>query len=198
MLRRAPLIRMAALLLLGALALHELRFLINLGHGGVGTGGHGHGYLMLAGPVIGTVTAILLGSLVVRSAVCASEARAQRVRVARVWPLAAAALLAIFTAQELVEGAITPGHPSGFDGVFGDGGWVSIPLSLAIGAGIALLVRITQRVAEASPVGTGWLSDLTQLVVPCTSCFSPVARTIGMRRRPLAFRLAGRGPPAQV
>lgn len=189
---------MAALLLLGALSLHELRFLIDVGHGGVGTGGHGHGYLLLAGPIIGMVAAILLGSLVVRSAVCSPSARVQRVRVARVWPLAAAALLAIYTSQELVEGAVAPGHPSGLDGVFGNGGWVSIPLSLAIGAVIALLVRITQRVADASPVGRGWLSDLTQLVLPSTSCFSPVARTIGKRRRPLAFRLAGRGPPAQV
>lgn len=198
MIRYAALLRLAALLLLGALLLHELRYVLVLGHGRGSAGAHGHGYLLLAGPLVGTAAAILLGALVLRSAVCVTPATRTRTRLTRVWPLAAAALLTIYTSQELVEGVIAPGHPAGFDGVFGGGGWVSVPLAIALGGAVALLVGIAQRVAESAPVGEGWLGELTHLVVPSTSCFSPVERTLGARRRPLAFRLAGRGPPVLV
>ena len=44
------------------------------------------------------------------------------------------ALAAIFCAQELTEGAIATGHPAGLAAVLADGGWVFLPLALAIGA----------------------------------------------------------------
>lgn len=176
--------------------LHELRFRLDLGHGGE-TAAHGHGYLVLVAPVAGTFAALLLGALVLRSAVCPPEQQ-RRIRLRRVWPLAAAALLGIYTSQELVEGLVSHGHPSGLAGVFGAGGWVSIPLALALGGGVALLVQVTQRVAEAAPAGAGWLAGITVAHSAPAPLRILVSRTLGGRRRPLAFRLAGRGPPSTV
>ncbi len=119
-------------------------------------------------------------------------------RLRRIWPLAAAALLGIYACQELVEGLVSHGHPSGLAGVFGAGGWVSIPLALALGGGMALLVQVTQRVAEAAPAGAGWLAGITVLQSAPVPLRTLVSRTLGCRRRPLAFRLAGRGPPVWV
>jgi hypothetical protein len=194
--RHAPLLRLAALLLLAALVLHELRFRLDLGHGGE-VAAHGHGYLALAAPVAGSLATLVLGALVLRSAVCPPEQQ-RRIRLRRVWPLAAAALLGIYTSQELVEGLVSHGHPSGLAGVFGAGGWVSIPLAIALGGGVALLVQVTQRVAEAAPVGAGWLEGIVARHSAPAPLRTLVSRTLGVRRRPLAFRLAGRGPPVLV
>jgi hypothetical protein len=55
--------------------------------------------------------------------------------------LIGAALLALYSCQELLEGMLSSGHPEGFDGVFGDGGWWAVPLSLACGLVIAAALR---------------------------------------------------------
>ena len=55
--------------------------------------------------------------------------------------LIGAALLALYSCQELLEGMLSSGHPGGFDGVFGDGGWWAVPLSLACGFVIAAALR---------------------------------------------------------
>jgi hypothetical protein len=55
--------------------------------------------------------------------------------------LIGAALLALYSCQELLEGMLSNGHPEGFNGVFGDGGWWAAPLSLACGLVIAAALR---------------------------------------------------------
>jgi hypothetical protein len=52
-----------------------------------------------------------------------------------------ASLLALYSCQELLEGMLSSGHPGGFNGVFGDGGWWAVPLSLACGLVIAAALR---------------------------------------------------------
>ena len=57
--------------------------------------------------------------------------------------------MSIYTLQETIEGSLSPGHPGGTIGVYGNGGWTAVFLSLAIGALIALLLRGSQAVLIA-------------------------------------------------
>src|SRR5215210_6064703 len=107
-------LRASALLGVGALAVHELRYLA--GYGGQ-TGrmltAHGHSYLALA-----TTLAVLLllvalaGFLAGVARGC--EERTTRARTRRLAPAAAGALFAIYSVQEFLEGLVVSGHPGGF------------------------------------------------------------------------------------
>ncbi len=55
-------------------------------------------------------------------------------------------LAAIYSGQELLEGMLTAGHPPGVEGVLGHGGWLMVPLSVAVGGLLALLLRGAQAV----------------------------------------------------
>jgi hypothetical protein len=148
-------LRCFALLGAGAIGLHELRYLIGYG----GDAGHalavqGHGYLdaVTAAVALALVAAlaVLIAALVRGGAAAARPARPWRVR----WLAASGALLAVFVTQELVEGALSPGHPAGLAGVAGHGGWMAVPLALAIGAVVAALLRGAEAVVArfaASP-----------------------------------------------
>jgi len=141
-------LRCFALLGAGVIGLHELRYLIGYG----GEAGHalaaqGHGYL---DAVTATVALALVAALAVLIAAVvrgATSAAARRARPWRVrWPAASGALLAVFVTQELLEGALSPGHPAGLAGVAGNGGWIAVPLALAIGAVVAVLLRGAEAV----------------------------------------------------
>ena len=141
-------LRCFALLGSGAIALHELRYLIGYG----GDAGHalaaqGHGYL---DAVTATVALALVAALAVLIAAVVRVGAPAAARTARPWRVrwlaASGALLAVFVAQELVEGALSPGHPAGVAGVAGNGGWIAVPLALAIGAVVAVLLRGAEAV----------------------------------------------------
>jgi hypothetical protein len=40
----------------------------------------------------------------------------------------------VYFAQELAEGALASGHPTGLVGVLGASGWLALPLAMALGA----------------------------------------------------------------
>jgi hypothetical protein len=140
-------LRCFALLGAGALGLHELRYLIGYG----GDAGHalaeqGHGYLDAVTAVVALTLVAALAALVaalVRGPGAAKRPpRSWRLR----WLACSGALLAVFTLQELVEGVLSPGHPAGLVGVAGSGGWIAVPLALAIGAVVAALLRGAEAV----------------------------------------------------
>ena len=140
-------LRCFALLGAGALGLHELRYLIGYG----GDAGHalaeqGHGYLDGVTAVVALTLVAALAALV--AALVRGPGAAQRPpRRWRVrWLACSGALLAVFTLQELVEGGLSPGHPAGLAGVAGGGGWIAVPLALAIGAVVAALLRGAEAV----------------------------------------------------
>ena len=43
----------------------------------------------------------------------------------------------MYTTQEFLEGLFATGHPAGLAGIFGYGGWWSIPAALAVGLVLA-------------------------------------------------------------
>jgi hypothetical protein len=185
--------RSCAVLAAGALGLHQLRYSLAYG----GDAGHelraqGHAYL---GPVTAAVVAVLILTLSVGLHRLASGvvSVAPRRRLLRIWAGAAGALLVIFAAQESVEGALTPGHPSGLAALVGHGGLVVVPLAAAIGLAIALALRGVGTAAAAARGVARRLSPRLSIRAPLAIVSGPSPALL--RLPVLAGAAAGRAPP---
>ena len=190
--RSRPVLTTAAFLLVGALAVHELRYVLAFGsQAETALARHGHGYLALLTPVLAALTALCLAAGLVRAAT--TPGVRPGAPVLRFWPAASAALLAIYVSQELLEGVMATGHPAGWVGVFGSGGWLAIPLAVAFGALVALALRTVRAVGAALS-----LRAVAGRLLPAPSPIQVVAPGIVARRpgRLLAEHLAGRAPPS--
>lgn len=130
-------LRPAALIAGAALALHELRYA--LAGGGSAESLGGHGYVPLAGLAAGIMLALACGHLLARILGAGRSGRGEPggTGLTQAWGLAAASLLAIFTAQELLEGLLATGRASSLGAVAGAGGWTALPLAIALGGLIA-------------------------------------------------------------
>ena len=90
------------------------------------------------------------------------------------------------------EGALAEGHPAGVAGVVGHGGWLAIPLALAVGA----LVAAAARGAEALET-LGDPRPIPALRLPAPPLVAAPGRAVAVvGGRVLARHLAGRAPPA--
>jgi hypothetical protein len=136
--------RIFALLPLAALGVHQLRYRLAFGHeSDHELAAQGHAYLASLTPILVLLATLIAAELVFRLA-RAARGRATASPSTRFIALATAigaALVAIYVAQELLEGLLETGHPGGLTGVFGDGGWWSVPIAMAFGAVIALFLR---------------------------------------------------------
>jgi hypothetical protein len=178
----------------GAFAVHQLRYWLTYGsQTGTQLADQGHAYLGSVVPWIILATAAALGSFLARAALAwrGRGALVRRRPFVAVWATTAFALVAIYSLQETLEGILEQGHPGGFAGVFGHGGWWAVPVALVIGLIIAALLRVAdsvvatlarQRVEVRRPFG------VPSIVRP--GAVAPV------RMRPLAAAAAGRAPPA--
>jgi hypothetical protein len=185
-------LRTAALLGVGAFAVHQLRFAIPYGHeASHALAVQGHAYLLPVAPVL--VGVLLLAFAHLLGAV-ARGARAPAVRFRRLWLGASICLTAVYSLQELIEGLVSPGHPGGVQGVAGHGGWLALPLSIAIGLAIALLTRGAAVAARARRAGRPWRAPAPP--APLMLGAPPAS----FLRRSSAFPrvLPARGPPASV
>ncbi len=183
-------LRTAAAIAAASLAVHEGRFLI-AEHGAGGEPG-GHAYLPLAGLAVALLLAGASAQLLVMIARARATGRGAEARLGfcSAWVLAALAIAAIFTAQELLEGILAPGRADGLAAVVGNGGWVAYPLALAAGAVAALgLERARAAVASAAL--------RTRRVLPGRAVTRRLALPSAHRPRAgaLALHLAGRAPP---
>jgi hypothetical protein len=141
--------RTASVLSLGAFAVHQLRYLLAYGHQtGEALAHQGHGYLSEGGGVAATLALVTLLATLLAGVLAPSRRPGEPAAVVfrRTAGLFALALLAIFCAQELTEGALAAGHPAGLAAVLAHGGWLSLPLALAIGAVCALAALALQGV----------------------------------------------------
>lgn len=149
---RAPFLRSArpaALLALGGLAVHQLRYLIAFGSEDAAVlHREGHSYLAEAVPVL---LALAIAAIAARLVVAATDRRsvpgASRSTISTALRYALA-LICVFSAQELAEGVLAEGHPAGAAALVGGGAWVALPLSFALGLVAALAERALDR-AEA-------------------------------------------------
>jgi len=184
-------IRSAALLALAALTLHELRYLA--GYGSTAQDAlaeQGHGYLSTAAPIAGLLVGLALVELLLelmharRVPGRAAAASGFGVR----WVVGALALLIMYATQELLEGALLAGHPSGVTGVLGHGGWVAIGLAVVLGAAVAAFLR-------GADLLVGWYArSRTTTHRRPHDAWRPVQVALP-RLAPLAARAAGRAPP---
>ena len=136
--------RTFALLPLAALGVHQLRYRLAFGHESHHElAAQGHAYLASLTPALAFVAA-LAGAEVVFRLARASQGIPSMRRGRRFVTLAAATatlLVAIYAGQELLEGLLSSGHPAGLAGVFGDGGWWSVPVAIILGAAVALFLH---------------------------------------------------------
>jgi hypothetical protein len=192
MTRRAAWLRIAALLCAGALAVHELRYLLVFGAGsGRALARDGHAYLGVINPLVALVVAGVLAQLM-RVGARGARAGARPVTTfRRSWVQASAALVFIYAVQELVEGQLAAGHPAGLAALDGNGGLLAVPVALAIGAVVALFLR--EAPGAAGRVHPG-VAPRCMFVTPARDVPAPAAPA--RPRMPLLARhLAGRAPP---
>jgi Na+-driven multidrug efflux pump len=188
--------RAAGLLSIGALGLHQLRYLLVYGGQTDQALAHqGHGYLSdLSSVVVALSLAALFAALL--SGRFSSSGRAREpfpVALCRSSVLYALALLAIFATQELAEGALSVGHPAGTAALFAHGGWLALPLAVAIGALCALASLALQRVEEAlARVIPGRLRRLRPVASRGPNPAPARAQLVGLK---LGFGFAPRPPP---
>jgi hypothetical protein len=196
--RRAGLrvVARAALMPVAALAVHELRFVLAFGgHAGVELQRQGHSYLHSLAPWIVLLLAASVGGFlwVLGRALWGHRSLPRyTLSLAGLWLACSAALVAIFVAQELLEGLFATGHPRGLAGIFGYSGWWSIPASVCVGLVVAIVFH-----------GARWLLDEVArrrsrpgLLRSRPAVAVPVPRNALLPRLlPLAEGRSGRGPP---
>src|SRR5436190_19301738 len=141
--RAAHNVRLAAILAVGAFALHQLRYLLAPS---AELPQQGHGYMMDLLPPLAVLVLAAVVATLIRGTEGASPARATLGRRVVVFGLA---LLAIYAGQETLEGLIAAGHAGGFAVSLTAGGWLAIPLALAIGTLAALLARALEVIERA-------------------------------------------------
>jgi hypothetical protein len=186
------------------LTVHQLRYLLAFGDGtGQELEKEGHQYLSALAAPIAMSVAILVGLFVARLASAwreggegagtgAAATRGSSWRgFLRLALTTGGALLVLYSCQELLEGMLSSGHPGGFQGVFGDGGWWAVPLSLACGLVIAGALRGARAAIR-------WAAARHRAPKASYGRPAPVLRPRRLalpRPVPLAGAAAGRAPP---
>jgi hypothetical protein len=185
----------AALLVLGALALHQLRYLLAYGgSAGAELERQGHAYLDLVAPLlVAAAVAMLIASIVVPALLRLAPALTRDVGSTERAAGYAAALLAVYFAQELAESALAGGHLDGVVGILGASGWLALPLAMALGGLTAIarewLYRVERRLAGA--VARRRLPRAPKRVrAPLPPPLRPALSLLALR-----FGLARRAPP---
>jgi hypothetical protein len=195
--RNLPVRRLAPLALMpvAAFAVHQLRYWLAFGgHAGAILQAQGHSYLHSVVPWIVLLVALAIG-LFVRAVGRALGGHCSVPRYTlsffALWLLCAFCLVAIYSCQEFLEGLFAAGHPAGWVGIFGYGGWWSIPASVAVGLVLAALYH-----------GARWiLRDLSARYARPHAARRRIAPTWPPRRpelsrlAPLAGGWSDRGPP---
>lgn len=190
-------LRAAGLLLVGALAVHWLRYWLAYGsQAAAELHSQGHSYLVDLLPTLVAVgVAFVLSAAVLRLSAGRDRSLndAPAGRGAVVYGLA---LFVVFAAQELSEGVLAPGHAAGLAGVFAEGGWLALPLSTLFGGALALVERLVER-AELS-IAALFEADADDAREPTeTRAWSRTVPTnASLATRLLAFGFSRRPPPA--
>jgi hypothetical protein len=176
-----------------AFAVHQLRYTLAYGsRANAELAAQGHSYMHSLVPWLILTLGIGFSAFVRRAVVAASTGhpgRLGRRSPAALWAWTTVGLLAIYSVQESLEELLVSGHPNGFGGVFGHGGWWAIPLSAAVALIVVALLRLGRSLlqAAASLAPRRLVFPTLELRRPGSVALVPV--------RPLARSAAGRAPP---
>jgi len=191
--------RAGALIAVGALGVHDLRYLLAYqGDAGRELSLQGHGYLRLATPLIAGLVVLAAAAFATRllRAYAAGDGDEPRAlpSTRRIWLLTSALLVSVYSVQEWLEGGLATGHPGGLAAPYSHGGWLAVPLALVIGLVLALALR-----GAAAAIAVAAARGRARLGRPAASKLLPrVGRSVWSAPSPvpLARRLAPRAPPA--
>jgi hypothetical protein len=179
-----------------ALAVHQLRYYLAYGSAaGAVLQRTGHSYLHSVVPWIVLLVALAVGGFlwsVGRALAGQRSLPRYTVSLFGLWLVCSVCLVAIFATQEFLEGLFATGHPAGLTGIFGFGGWWSIPAAVCIGLVLAALFH-----------GALWVLDEVaqhHARIRLGAAVRPprVVRRVDAlvaRLAPLAGGWSGRGPP---
>jgi hypothetical protein len=176
-----------------AFVVHQLRFRLAYGsRANQVLAAQGHSYLTSFAPWLVLAIAIALGMFVLRVAGAAAGRpdRHPRRSFAGLWALSSLSLVAIYTAQELVEALFAVGHPGGMNGVFGHGGWWAVVVAVGAGAVVAALLRLACAVVDVARR----LAAAPRRTLSPPAVRRPLAVAL-LPWPPLAAAAAGRAPP---
>ena len=196
--RGAAIRRLAPLALMppAVFAVHQLRYwLAYRGHAGLFLHRQGHLYLHSLAPWLALALAVAVGAFLHalgRALGGRHSLPRYTLSFTALWLICATALVAVYVSQELLEGLLAHGHPGGLAGVFGYGGWWSVPAALAVGLVLAAAFH-----------GARWaLREVAHRrchTVAVRRARSPVPRrvytAVAPAPVPLAAGWSGRGPP---
>jgi hypothetical protein len=189
----------AALVPAAALVVHQLRFALAYGAGaGMELARQGHSYLHSLVPWIVLLIGVSVGGFLrALGSAMAGQRSAPRytLSLSGLWVACSAGLLAIYVSQEFLEGLFATGHPSGWAGIFGYGGWWSIPVAVCVGLVLAAIFH-----------GARWtLDEVARRHAGALHHPKPRVNrphrprdVIPPRLAPLAGGWSGRGPPRRV
>lgn len=184
-------VRLASILAIGAFALHQLRYLLAFGgSASAELAQEGHRYMAALLPSVSVLVLAAILATLIRGT---EGAAPSRVPLARRIAVFASALLAIYVSQELLEGLIASGHASGLAAVLAGGGWIALPLAMAIGTLAALLAHVLEGVERV--IAVIHAERPLRLRPPAVRGRALPARGISLLSAPLAFGLARRPPP---
>lgn len=182
-------LRAAVLTLVGALVVHEGRYL-------AATPEHRH---EMAGVHEYLTWVIAFGGVALFLALAQLAVRLDRRREApgrlpgggTIWLAASTSLLSIFVAQELGEVLLSHGSLPAPAEAFGPGAWVALPLAVACGGAIALLLK-----GAAAAVRWALSRGRHAPRSSARAARRPHVAVLAPMGSVLARRLAGRAPPA--
>ena len=187
----------AALFPVAAFGVHQLRYVLAFGgSAGVELARQGHSYLHSVVPWIVLLIGLAVGGfLLALGRALAGQRSVPRYTLSLVglWVVCSVSLVAIYAAQEFLEGLFATGHPAGLAGIFGFGGWWSIPAAACVGLVLAaifhgarwVLDEIAQRLAGVLTARARRPAEPLR----CRDALLP-------RLSPLAVGWSGRGPPS--
>jgi hypothetical protein len=193
-------IRAGALVSAGALGVHDLRYLLAYGGGSSHElSVQGHAYLRFVTPLVAGVLVLAAAAFAARlaRAYASGDGRdgGPLGSTRRIWAFTSALLIAVYACQEWVEGLLSDGHPGGLVAPFGHGGWLALPLAVAIGLVIALALRGAATAIAVAARRHTRLPGVSPLPLPSRigrSVWAPAAQGA------LGNRLSPRAPPASV
>jgi hypothetical protein len=186
----------AALLPPAAFAVHQLRYMLAFGSAsGIELQRTGHSYLHSMVPWLVLLIALVVGGFLrALGRAFAGQTSLPRYTTSLLglWLTCAASLVAIFAFQEFLEGLFLSGHPAGLAGIFGYGGWWSIPAAVCVALVLAALLHgahwVVRRVAERHvKPRAAWIGAPIVLARPRDAVL--------VGRAPLVGGWSDRGPP---
>ena len=121
------------------------------GSAGIELARQGHSYLHSLVPWIVLLIGIAAGGFLVgvgRALAGQRSVPRSMLSFAALWVVCSACLVAIYVTQEFLEGLFATGHPAGPVGIFGYGGWWSIPASVCVGLVLAAVFHGTRWVLD--------------------------------------------------